>query len=128
MPWKIRLLDKSPENPQIGDAWYAHEMINEFREFYLKNSLSVEYKQNHLNKRSPIIVHLPMRYADGSTGSFPFCVDEGYKNGGHISEHGWTVSGELPNITVNPSINCIGIYHGWIRNGEISDDCEGRKF
>jgi hypothetical protein len=40
----------------------------------------------------------------------------------------WTVTGSLPNITVVPSINCIGRYHGFITDGIISDDCEGRKF
>lgn len=38
----------------------------------------------------------------------------------------WRISGELPDITVQPSINCEGVYHGWITDGVISDDCEGR--
>lgn len=40
----------------------------------------------------------------------------------------WTVQGAPPNITVSPSISQVGIYHGYIRNGVITDDCEGRKF
>lgn len=41
---------------------------------------------------------------------------------------GWTVTGEAPNITVSPSINIVGFYHGWIQNGVVTDDCEGRKY
>lgn len=31
----------------------------------------------------------------------------------------WDVTGEPPNITVSPSINVVGDWHGWIRNGEL---------
>lgn len=41
---------------------------------------------------------------------------------------GWTVQGEWPNVTVTPSINCVGVYHGYIQNGQITEDCDGRKF
>lgn len=41
---------------------------------------------------------------------------------------GWTVTGEAPNITMHPSINIMGFYHGWLQNGVLSDDCEGRQF
>lgn len=40
----------------------------------------------------------------------------------------WSVSGDLPNVTVTPSINMVGVYHGWIQNGVITDDCDGRTF
>jgi hypothetical protein len=40
----------------------------------------------------------------------------------------WRVTGELPKVTVEPSINMIGVYHGYITSGVITDDCEGRKF
>ena len=48
----------------------------------------------------------------------------------HIATDGgrWAVSGEPPNITVSPSINVEGIYHGFIRDGVITDDVEGRTF
>lgn len=32
------------------------------------------------------------------------------------------VIGQKPNITVHPSINCVGIYHGWLQHGVLSDD------
>lgn len=40
---------------------------------------------------------------------------------------GWTVTGELPNITVSPSIGAVD-YHGFIRNGVLTDDLEGRTY
>lgn len=39
----------------------------------------------------------------------------------------WTRTGEPPNITVSPSINYMGFYHGWLCEGVLSDDCEGRQ-
>jgi len=41
--------------------------------------------------------------------------DKDTKNGNF-----WNVTGEVPNITVHPSIN-IGpeIWHGWIKNGQM---------
>lgn len=42
----------------------------------------------------------------------------------------WTVTGEAPNLTVNPSIN-VGpeIWHGWITDGALAPDVdnEGRR-
>lgn len=42
----------------------------------------------------------------------------------------WTVTGELPNITVSPSIAQQGgsVYHGFVQGGVITEDCDGRKF
>ena len=44
-------------------------------------------------------------------------------DGGH-----WTRTGVPPRITTSPSVNMKGVYHGWIRDGVITEDCEGRKF
>jgi len=40
----------------------------------------------------------------------------------------WSVQGVPPDITVSPSIHQVGYYHGFIQNGVITDDCEGKKF
>lgn len=40
----------------------------------------------------------------------------------------WTRTGEAPNITAQPSINHQGAYHGWLRDGILTEDCEGRTF
>jgi hypothetical protein len=31
----------------------------------------------------------------------------------------WEVTGQPPKITVRPSINVIGVWHGWITDGEL---------
>lgn len=51
----------------------------------------------------------------------------------HMNDKGsegclWQIDGEIPNVTASPSINYVGIYHGWVQNGVVSDDVEGRKF
>jgi hypothetical protein len=40
----------------------------------------------------------------------------------------WTRSGNPPEVTMFPSINFVGIYHGWLRNGILSDDVDRRLF
>ncbi len=42
----------------------------------------------------------------------------------------WDVKGTLPEITVSPSIAQQGgrVYHGFVKNGIVTRDCEGRKF
>jgi hypothetical protein len=33
----------------------------------------------------------------------------------------WTVAGEAPFLTVTPSINVLGVWHGFITNGQLVD-------
>jgi len=40
----------------------------------------------------------------------------------------WDVQGVPPDITVSPSINCEGVYHGFVKQGLVAEDCEGRTF
>lgn len=50
----------------------------------------------------------------------------------------WQVTGVAPNFTASPSIRCFetvhdGVvwrqeYHGWLQDGVLSDDCEGRTY
>lgn len=123
MPWQCRLIEPHGElspgrTPEPGDMWFAPHMIEgEHREWYLSTILSAEYVQDWLGKRPPIMVCLPDRSW--------FNVDQRADGAG---EHGWMVTGEAPNITVSPSINAVGRYHGWLHNGVISDDVEGRVF
>jgi hypothetical protein len=86
--------------------------------------LSLEYKRDWKGKRDPIVLVIP--------GYGGYCLDYAYwpDQGGH----GWTITGEVPNITASPSLG-IGrddqgswCYHGWLRNGVLSDDIEGRKY
>ncbi len=42
--------------------------------------------------------------------------------------NGWERTGEVPNITASPSILCQKAYHGYLKNGVLTDDVDGRKF
>jgi hypothetical protein len=78
--------------------------------------------------RSPIVLVMP--------GGDSFCVDwMSYSHDVPVENGGWNVSivgsfldGKLLPITLEPSVNLGGIYHGFVRNGIIGDDIEGRKF
>ncbi len=42
--------------------------------------------------------------------------------------HTWSRIGTPPIISVTPSINHVGFYHGYLKNGVITEDAEGRTF
>lgn len=114
MPWQCKLIDpaKIPHDERKpGDMWFAPWMTN-------STDLSRQYLRDWQGKRPPIAVITP----DG----YPFLIDSKYSRS-PIGGDGWTVTGEAPNITVSPSINRVGFYHGWLKNGILSDDVEGRK-
>jgi hypothetical protein len=49
-------------------------------------------------------------------------------DGKNVKGGKWSVQGTPPNISVQPSIDITGYYHGYISAGTISEDHEGRKF
>lgn len=114
MPWTCRLVphDKSPK--EVGDVWYAPWLLDPAK---WPDVLSLEYKRDWAGKREPLVVRLP--------GPVDLCVDHRADDAGG---HGWVVTGDPETLTVSPSINAIGIYHGFIRNGVITDDVEGRTY
>lgn len=108
----------NPDDPDADDPYYW------FRRHTAPHKVSDYYKQ-HNSHRPLLFVWLP--------GRTLFCVDSKcWKTdvaGGKIEYYGgWAVTGDAPNITVHPSINVGGSYHGWLQNGVIGDDVEGRKF
>ena len=123
MPVQCRFVDREEqiargEKPQPGDMWFVPAMLDPAHNgFYLKHILSNEYQRDWLGKRAPLIIVLP-------NGDW-FNPDSRYSDRGGP---GWTVIGKPPCITVSPSINCVGRWHGWLQNGVLSDDVEGRKF
>lgn len=82
--------------------------------------LTPEYRSTRASLREPLFVVLP----DGCT----FCVDSVTMKDDVPGLTGWTVEGEAPRLTLMPSVNIKGGWHGYIRDGEISDDVEGRTF
>ena len=126
MPYPCRMIDLPAlvkdygsdwvDHLQPGDMWEVNRTYWEHdREHLHRNDLSPEYWRDNAAKRPPLCVVLP-------SGDW-FYVDS--KCSGE--DHGWTVTGDPPLITVSPSINAIGSYHGWLQNGVLSDDCEGRR-
>ena len=103
-----------------GMGWY--------NDWYLdrdhgSNFLSKYYRDHWLGKRPPIELVCP----DGNV----WCPDRKSSNG-----EGWLVTGEWPNITCSPSIDCkpmetdtpVGYYHGYLRNGEFTPDLSGQTW
>ncbi len=121
MPWPLVFYPEeqmpfTDANPQIiGACWYEEAFLN------YKEAISPKYLKYHVHRRLPLVVKLP----DGTC----WCVDLRARNEaqGWYGD-GWGVIGDPPNLSVSPSINIPGRYHGFIHNGILSDDCEGRKF
>lgn len=115
MPWVCRMIDPDDTSlkSQVGDMWPC--------DYWPAKWLSTYYDEHWRGKRPPMMVQLP---------SGTFCIDMCTMEGGipHPQRHGWTVTGEPPNVTLSPSINIKGYYHGFIQGGVITEDCEGRKF
>lgn len=128
MAWQCRLTDDSfrPGGPggkdiKVGDMWFNPHMLEpDIKDYYLAYHLSRQYVEQWLGKRDPIMVCLP-------NGEY-FCVDSKYGRPENVTNEGWTVTGEAPAITVSPSINCIGRWHGFLTAGILSNDVEGRSF
>lgn len=43
-------------------------------------------------------------------------------------EPGEDVQAWLSRLTLSPSINSVGAYHGWLRDGHLTDDIDGRRY
>lgn len=132
MAWLCRMIEK-PEldehgnvdlkKRQIGDMWFLDLPESERRERHL----SAQYWAQNAH-RMPIVLALPVKYYGGAIGVSPFVVDGQCFSGDRGYYDGWTVTGTPPQLTIHPSINMVGQYHGFLHAGVLSDDCEGRKF
>lgn len=126
MTWTIRLLSDLPEpgTARIGDAVLLRPESPRAAGVlgYWGSRLSAEYERERRFRRPPLLVFLP--------GVGWWCVDSAYSANGQPvpSRESWAVTGEPPRITLSPSVDLPGLYHGWIRDGVISDDVEGRRF
>lgn len=111
MPWSCRLVSAASSPKEIGDVWLSWTLDG----VDLRPFLSREYRRDWEGVRPPLIVRLP--------GPVDVCLDREVddENG-----HGWTVRGYVHTLTVTPSVNILGVYHGFIRNGVVTDDCQGR--
>lgn len=119
MPFKCKLIDIKDvkmTSAKFGDMWFA-PWLEKFKK-------SPEYESTHRGKRPPLVVFVPP--------GVPLCIDNPTSN---MGGHGWKVTGEAPNITVSPSIGIHRsdgkpgwMYHGWLKDGVLSDDIDGKTF
>jgi hypothetical protein len=133
MPWPLRYRSAAEpwKDAQFGDCWYYPDWDSQdapypaVRKMFLEHQASRQYLDQWADKRPPIVIWLPP--------GFGFSPDEKYR-GGHRGENpereGWTVSGVLEDgtLVVQPSVNIVGVYHGWIQDAQLSEDVEGRRF
>lgn len=139
MSYQIIFRGERPENPQVGDAYYArgehcgvwgpgpHEGVP----YAYAHDLTRQFEQAG---RRPIMVVLPCGYH--------FCIDSAYWSSSDTNpdRSGWDVRILAPPevdhpllLTLSPSVNIVGSYHGWIGinsvpPGFISDDLDARVY
>lgn len=131
MPWPITFQGERPEKPRVGDAYFVRE----------------DHVLKHVETGAPIACGLPLTRQFEAAGRRPiavvlpdgyhFIIDSAYWRSGQVNadRNGWDVriagplaAGERLDLTLSPSVNIVGSYHGWIQGGVISDDVEGRRF
>lgn len=100
-------------------AMYPSDHYNDAR-IANRSLLTSDYRSARAQLREPLFVVLP----DGCN----FCVDSVTMKDGVPGLAGWSVAGEAPRLTLTPSVDIKGGWHGYIRDGEISDDVSGRSF
>lgn len=116
MPWPLFMVAHDD-----SDAWEKRDTpgacwtMETFLEPQNRHRLSPEYLRDWDGKRPPLMICTP----DGNW----WMVDCLSSNG--VS--GWTITGEPPNLTAHPSIGSSD-YHGWLKDGVLSDDLEGRSY
>jgi len=96
------------------------DLDDRYGAFCLRTLLSAEYRRDWLGRRLPLFVLLP--------NGEEFSPDFAYAWARGKEQQGWTATGTPPLLTVQPSINCIGRYHGWLQGGLLSPDLEGRRY
>lgn len=109
MPGPVPAAERKP-----GMYWFCRPEFLEQNE----DVFSPNYHADWAGKRLPITVCLP----DGSM----WCPDQRPTYGSNTIE-GWKVTGDLPRITARPSVGKPG-YHGFLTDGVLSDDLDGRTF
>jgi hypothetical protein len=93
--------------PEAGDIFFAPEMLADF----YRDWLSAKYWALPEPRRAPLVVVLP--------GGAWHCLDQQQMRDGNFCEPGWDVSGEPPDMTVSPSINVGGGWHGFLQGGVL---------
>jgi hypothetical protein len=99
--------EKTGERPVVGDMWYDVELPLD------SDQLSDYYQQHNRHLRPPLRVVLP--------GGMHFLVDSKFVTARRGAWGGWMVHGNPPRITMAPSIDIGGTWHGWLQDGVLKD-------
>lgn len=104
-----------PERQWVpGEVFWSYEF-----------ELSKHYEANVRQQRRPIAVVVPTR----SGGATWFCIDshptDKPEGAWGIEIVGELIEGQKPDITVTPSIHCVGLWHGFLQHGVLTDDVGG---
>lgn len=122
MPIECVWFDEQPELP--ASSWQPG-WCNPVKNGWAGGSLSKHYLEQVASIRPPIVVLLPTR----SGGAVPWCIDwfpTDEPDGAWTVDVPWPlVVGAKPDITVAPSINAAGLYHGYLQHGVLTDDLGG---
>lgn len=94
-----------PIDTRPGDMWFCAEYLTHFPE-----RLSSYYARNN-SGREPLMVVLP-------SGDW-WMLDGMACSDGKTHGDGWKVAGTPPRITVKPSINLVGRWHGFLQDGVL---------
>ena len=117
-----------PEDPQVGDCWPAPWLTGGEgfgpRTFFLSDDFIARWEAGDRG-RAPLIVRIPG--AGGApAGATDLCIDGPHWREGVRQPTGWSVvlegpltDGETPNLTVHPSIDIGGGWHGWLQHGVL---------
>lgn len=118
-------LRDAPPGAMWEAAWMVdHITLDELRAGR-RSSLSSEWKDRCLSEGriiAPLVLRLP--------GGGEWVIMQRASNGAAREDGytgGWTWDGSPPRITARPSILVPG-YHGWLTDGVLSDDLEGRTY
>jgi hypothetical protein len=105
---------------RAGLMWYSRWRIEgEYAKFQLENFLSKAYVNERMAKRPPIDILYPYKLTTGAIAFGEFCIDSCFQPRVNDGD-GWTVTGEPPKISMVASINIVGIFHGSLTNGVLS--------
>lgn len=96
---------QDPNHPK-----HEEEKLRRQRGLEGKSHLAIRYYEEWAAIRDPVVVSCP--------NGDEWLIDSIANNG-----PGWTVTGQLPLITVSPSIQ-TGRYHGFLQEGVFTADCE----
>lgn len=134
MTWKLKFVTNPQERAlnkwEPGTCWFARwyfdptkdqQKLETLIELSRQNKkyLSLNYLERWATVRPPYVIVLPNRVA--------WCPDSHPVVGGEFASGGWDVEGDIENLTVSPSIN-MPQYHGWIKDGYVTADIEGRTY